>query len=259
MTELENREAGVLAAARRGLAPTDADRARVRLGIASALSGGEIPDEVDPGLDAPRSATLFKAALGVGLAVLAVGGGYAAGHRAGFAAGVRQGSATVSPAVPSAATEREVAQRDEAAPTPATPLVTSASPSTSVALRRSVPSASVAVPGSTPGTSESDIDEELRILRRVERAQRAGNPRLALALLDELDRESPRGKLIEERAAARAVAQCSSIFGDSRVALLARFRARYPSSVYSPRVAAACAETERPPAGDSSIERESSR
>jgi hypothetical protein len=118
---------------------------------------------------------------------------------------------------------------------------------------------SAPVSGATPATSESDIDEELRILRRVERAQRAGNPRLALALLDELDRDRPRGKLLEERAAARAVAQCSSTFGDSRAALLARFRARYSSSVYSPRVEAACAETDRPSTGDSPIERESSR
>ena len=255
MTELENREASVLAAARRGLSSTDADRERVRLKIASALASGEIPDEA-PELDAPRSSMLVKAGLGVALAVLAGGAGFAAGHRAGFAAGVREGAVKVSPVISGAVSQREVTQQERAVPAAAAPPL---APSSSVAARRATPSVSAAVSGTTPASSESDIDEELRTLRRVERAQRAGNPRLALALLEELDRDRPRGKLMEERAAARAVAECQSTFGDSRAALLARFRARYPSSVYSSRVETACAETERRPAGDSSIERESSR
>jgi hypothetical protein len=258
MTELENREMRVLAAARRGLSSSEADRARVRLGVESALAAGEIPDEVEPELEAPRSATLFKAALGLALAVLVGGGGYAAGHRAGVAAGVRERTVSL-PSTPSAASEREVVEQEHVTPGPATPPAASASPSSPVVARRATPSASATVFNATPAAGGSDIDEELRILRRVERAQRAGNPSLALALLDELDRESPRGKLMEERAAARSVAQCSSTFGDSRAALLARFRARYPTSVYSPRVEGACAETERPSAGDSSIEREPSR
>jgi hypothetical protein len=93
----------------------------------------------------------------------------------------------------------------------------------------------------------------------VERAQRAGNPRLALALLDELDRERPRGKLMEERAAARAVAECQSTFGARRSELVERFKKRYGSSVYLTRVEVACAETEQDLVGDSSVERESSR
>lgn len=257
MTELENREAHVLAAARRGLSSSDADRERVRVKIASALASGELSDDEEPELDASRSSALFKAGLGLGLAVLAVGGGYAAGHRAGFASGVREGAATVSPAIPSAASQREVVvPYEEAVPVPATLPVASASPSSSVA-RRAVPSTSAAVSGGTPAIAESDIDEELRTLRRVERAQRSGNPRLALALLDELDRDRPRGQLMEERAAARAVAECQSGFGAARSEIAAQFRKQYGSSVYLTRVEAACTETDSSSSGDSPLERES--
>jgi hypothetical protein len=263
MIELENKETRVLAAARRGLSSTEADRARVRLGVASALAKGELPDEESPELEAPRSATLFKAALGVGVAVLAGAAGYAAGHQVGFAEGARARATTVAQAAPSAPSQREVAQRSDAAREdaalgPATPLVAAAPASPPVAARRAIPSANAAASAIT-AMGESDLDEELRTLRRVERAQRAGNPRLALALLDELDRDQPRGKLLEERAAARAVAECQSSFGEARSVIAERFSKRYGSSVYLTRVKVACAETERGPAGDSSAERESTR
>jgi hypothetical protein len=96
----------------------------------------------------------------------------------------------------------------------------------------------------------ADPEQELRTLRRVERAQREGNPRFALALLDELDRTSPRGKLGEERHAARTVALCTLDDAQSTAqARAAEFAARHSRSVYLPRVRQACA------VGDGAAER----
>jgi hypothetical protein len=256
MSELEEREASFLAAARRGLSSTDADRARVRLGVAGALAKGEVPEAEGAALEATGSPALLKVAIGLGLAAIVGGGAYTAGHHVGFSAGVRAGRATV-PRVSSTVVHEPPAARSEAAlPAPSAPV--SASSSRAVSARRVVPSAGP-MPSSSPAVGESGLDAELRTLRRVERAQRAGNPRLALALLDELDLEQPRGQLMEERAAARAVAECQSTFGPARSVVAGRFRERYGSSVYLPRVEAACEETDPSRPGDSPAERESQR
>jgi hypothetical protein len=49
---------------------------------------------------------------------------------------------------------------------------------------------------------------ELALLQRAERAIRADNSDLALALLDQLDREHPKPQLVQEREAARLLADC---------------------------------------------------
>ena len=53
----------------------------------------------------------------------------------------------------------------------------------------------------TPSQTES-LAIEVRALRNAERALRDGNPGLALAFLQELDRQVPNGQLAEERDAA---------------------------------------------------------
>jgi hypothetical protein len=254
MNELEIQEARLLARARRGLSPSEADRTRVRLGIASALASRTVPDEEAPSLEPTRGAALLKAAFGVGIVALAGMAGYATGHRVGFATGAREAAAKAPPEASHAVSVREVTLAPEAA----SPLVPPASGASAESPRFPNPREKVAVPV-VPPSDETGVDGELRILRRVERAQRASNPRLALALLDELDRDQPRGRLMEERAAARAVAECQSTFGSPRSETVKQFRKRYASSVYLTRVEVACEETERTKAGDSSVERESPR
>jgi hypothetical protein len=85
------------------------------------------------------------------------------------------------------------------------------------------------------------FDEEIIQLRRVQRALREGNARLALALLDDLDRAVPKGRLGEERAAASVMGRCALGVGPPAV-LSADFAAKYPSSVYLGRVMQACGE-----------------
>jgi hypothetical protein len=78
-------------------------------------------------------------------------------------------------------------------------------------------------------------------MRRVERALREGNSRLALALLGELERAVPRGRLGEERSAAEVMAKCGLGVGPPLV-LADDFAKKYASSVYYARVMQACQE-----------------
>jgi hypothetical protein len=80
---------------------------------------------------------------------------------------------------------------------------------------------------------------ELALMRRAERAIRAGDPTLALILLDQLERDYPRSVLGEERAAARILVECLRS-GDLAQPEAVRFLEKRPSSVYSDRIIRAC-------------------
>jgi hypothetical protein len=80
---------------------------------------------------------------------------------------------------------------------------------------------------------------ELRALRRVERALRDGQPRRALALLGELDRDVPEGRLVEERLATFLMARCALVLGTPE-RLRRELTDSYPRSVYRARVEQSC-------------------
>ena len=96
-----------------------------------------------------------------------------------------------------------------------------------------------------PSRSES-LELEVRALRNAERALRDGNPGLALAFLQELDRQVPNGQLAEERDAAGTLARCARGDQPFGVNLAAEFTERHPGSVYRARVEQACTETDSP-------------
>jgi hypothetical protein len=82
-------------------------------------------------------------------------------------------------------------------------------------------------------------NDELSLLERAERAVRAHNPDLALALASELERRHPSTALDEERRAIELMALCQS--GSSRARRLGeRFLQRYPESVYAARISTEC-------------------
>jgi hypothetical protein len=83
------------------------------------------------------------------------------------------------------------------------------------------------------------LAEELDVMKRVERALREKQPDLALSLLDELDRQHAQGALLEERAAAAAMARCGMGLGDG-AALAQAFALAFPESAYRARVDGAC-------------------
>jgi hypothetical protein len=82
-------------------------------------------------------------------------------------------------------------------------------------------------------------EDELVVLQRAERAVRAGNAALALALTDELGRLRPRSPLIEERRAIELMAHCEAGASDAS-ARAERFLRDHPSSVYVGRILEEC-------------------
>lgn len=131
------------------------------------------------------------------------------------------------------------------APTPLPPEV--ASPRAELPARRAKPSSrrDGRAPSRAHSTAPSAANEELALLRRVERALRAQNPALALALLAELDQRFPDTRLGEERAAAHVIASCGVGEGGARFRA-ERFVREHSGSVYAERVHEACAIPEKP-------------
>jgi hypothetical protein len=251
MKSLEDLERSLLQAARRGLGPPNAAQARVRSAALSAIAANvdvPLPEPsaferlahgAQDALDALRS-TRTQANILVGvLGISGVGAtGYALGLHAGRTEKQVQGGTSAASAPHGQAAIPVTGQVVEAEPVAGVPARRPTGVHNPQPSERAVPSA----PAVTPAT---DLDEELRTLRRIERVLRENNPRLALSLLDDLDRSTPHGKLLEERDAARVVALCSlddaASVSNGRAA---EFATRQPGSVYTTRVNRACAVDE---------------
>jgi len=243
---------GVLARARRARSPSAADAERVRHAIDAALAAGGAGAGDTMGTRAVASAAGWPSRLLLASAIAGVsaGVGYWAGHRAGLRDAERPGPAVSSapardatgeikpPAV--AATETGIAPR---APSPFIP-----------SHRDAARTAHHGAETQAPSPTES-LAIEVRALRNAERALRDGNPGLALAFLQELDRQVPDGQLAEERDATATTARCARGDRPFGVNLLEEFVQRHPASVYRARVEQACAATDSPATGDPSSRR----
>jgi hypothetical protein len=233
----------LLARARTALSPSgkDAERnwARTLARVEVARAGGELPHAPRrPASGALNRIPSFMLGLlsGVGIAAVAAGVAYQAGVRAGFErAGDASAPIEAAQRVVPALTPSPLPAADTSAASRQASHEVTAKPSSSA---RPLPSVV-----SNQAPRQNTLEEELRMLRRVERAQRQGNARLALSLLDDLDESVPHGVLGEERFAARTVALCTLGYG-SREALQSAFVARHPGSVYAARVAEACAASD---------------
>jgi hypothetical protein len=249
MRNLDELERSVIEAAQRGLAPSASVAARVRSRALSAVAAGVSVPHAQPDAfervssasteaweslrDGPTRARLLLGAI----ALCGAGaGGYALGLRAGRAE-------TRAPTV--AVQHGPAASSLESAPAAPAAVVAAKEPEEAVAPTRRHAASGQGSAGVAAAKKPDDPEAELRALRRIERVLREQNPRLALALLSELDREVPGGKLLEERQTARTVANCalddSASVANSRAA---EFAARYPGSVYAPRVQQACSVQE---------------
>ena len=89
-------------------------------------------------------------------------------------------------------------------------------------------------------SATESLGQEVRALRAVERALRDADPRLALAILQQLDRDVPQGKLVEERRATSVIARCSAGDVPFGVDLAEDFASDHPESVYLGRVEQSC-------------------
>jgi len=254
MKDIEREADDILEQARRGFSPGPgaADRVLAKLGPLMAQAG---PADLSPEQELGSSPAVARA-LGhaptwlsrvLVTALIAAGFG-AGGYWLGFRGGLRQAQMTRTPPTPalvaSAATpalsagQAQTKVKAELAVEP---------PNQPIKERVARASATTAPRLANPNLGEprDTLQEEVETLRRVERAQRLHNPRLALSLLSELDLLVPRGKLMEERFATGTIARCELALA-SKDELLAAFVKRYARSAYADRVARACSNAEAP-------------
>jgi hypothetical protein len=222
--------------ARRGLAPTSAERERLRAAIAAraARPGGSAESSAG---EAPRGWSALKASgasgLAAGVVLLALGfaGGLLLGRQrdvpapapAPAAAAATTVTATASASVAEVSVPAPPVEREQRVPAPAKPR-----------------------PRASAARSDA-FERELALLQRAERALRSEDPALALSLLSELERDHPRAALAEERRAARVMANCQAREPTAPLAA-ERFLREAPDSVYTDRVRTLCglADGERP-------------
>jgi hypothetical protein len=237
----EDQEIDLIARARRALSPSAGDQQRVREAVRRAVAGAPAPvaGNGTTAATATRASRLF--ALGA-VAAVAGGIGYWGGHRAGVRDGQARAAAQVIAVRPLPELPAPAAAIVAAPAAPGTPPPQSPPPDPARHRHAAPPAKPVEL---SPADS---LAEEVRALRSVERALRDEQPGLALALLRELDRAVPQGKLIEERQATLAIARCLGGEVPFGVDLGDDFAGRYPDSVYLARVAQACAAGKRIPA-----------
>jgi len=249
MTDIEREVDSILQHARQGFTPAqaDADRVFAKLGPLmtqvdpAEFSAGRAQGSVSAAAVLGRAPAWFGRALVTALIATIFGSG---GYWLGFRAGSRQPPLARSPepqaTVMTAAAPAASVKTDSALPAPDAP-----NDSTQDRPARAGLTATPRTADLVAGEPRDSLQEEVDTLRRVERAQRQHNPRLALSLLSELDLRVPRGKLMEERFAAGTIARCELALAPKDT-LLAAFTKRYARSAYADRVARACSKTDLP-------------
>lgn len=251
--DLSELEQQLIRGARRGLAPSREDRARALAAFEGAVAvcqSGTMravrPDgqPVSTGGAAwstlPSVSAVAKRA-GKALAVSSIiGVAFAGGYFTGLTRG-GHASRTANPAriVPTAISPRADA------PLP----VETGMPQSVLRPEPSEPKpAGVHDSQQTKSAAHADVNPmelELELLRRADHALRENNPRVALGLLNELDDQVKLGTLIEERAAARVMAECMVEVSPASRRAAEVFLAAHPASVYAARIRSLCASTER--------------
>jgi len=243
-------ELATLAHARAGLSPSPADALRVRASLAAALPapGAVAPDAAPAGwgrsVGTGEGWSLRAVVASVAVAAMGAGaGGYWMGHRAGarearLAAGdaVTRQSESVPPS-----TSRVVAGEGAPSlgPLPSPAPVGEAATGKEAVRRRPANVGRSGRPASIASPAEG-LGQEVRALRAVEHALREDDPRLALAILQQLDRDVPKGQLVEERRATSVIARCSAGDVPFGIDLAGDFAGDYPESVYLGRVEQSC-------------------
>jgi hypothetical protein len=239
MSDSDFAQRELLAAARRGLSPTSTDSERVFAAVERALLAASSARAQTSDAAPVTRPLVSKLGMGRWLTAVAVVGAGIGGYCAGFRAGSRSSgaeahharvaaSASVAPVAVAAPAERSASDGERVPPVPA-PAPHSA--------KRDAQRSSLDAPSTEPVAPS--LEQEVRTLRRVERALREQNPRLALALLSDLQRDVPQGQLLEERSAAETMARCSLGFG-AKLVLSREFSERYAESAYVARVRQVC-------------------
>lgn len=155
------------------------------------------------------------------------------------------GAATSSPEVAPALEAPHIEPREPASEARNVRRAPEAANADTARRRPSRPATPGPVAADTPGPVAADTaapaaSEELSLLQRAERAVRADNAALALALIGELEARYPRSTLLEERSAIELLAHCRAGASDAS-SRATRFLRQHPQSLYAGRVRELCA------------------
>ena len=90
----------------------------------------------------------------------------------------------------------------------------------------------------TPRRAEPDLSEQVTLLKRAQQHLHRGEWAACLGVVREIDERAPHGVFQEEVEATRAIARCMAQGPDANIAQ--QFTGRFPSSVHSARIQAAC-------------------
>ncbi len=240
--------------ARAGHEPSAADEARVREALHARVLANPLllSAKGTHALASAAKLTWGKLVLTLGLGGAAMVGAVVVSQGLGSrepALSARQASTTASARASLAAKEQATPASTQApgqAANAAAPAVNGAAPLAtqtrpSAALSASAPVAAVAPASASASLSPRDMQLEIAGLSRAQQLLHSGSARQALSALDQLTAQVPRGALMEERDATRALAQCA-LFPQNSFA--ATFIAHYPKSVHAARVRSACASDE---------------
>jgi hypothetical protein len=245
-------ELTTLARARVGLSPSPADVLRVRASLVGALAApadsafDAAPSGSGPGLGTGAGWTLRVLVTSVAVATVGAGAaGYWLGYRAGTQETRPPGLAALTnerkpPSPPSVSVGVEAPSPALVSPGP--PLEV---PSAREGVKRRAGSPTRGGQAEGVASTPESLGQEVRALRAIEHALRDKDPRLALALLQQLERDVPKGKLLEERRAMSVIARCSTGDVPFGVNLAEDFAGDHPDSVYLARVEQSCEPRER--------------
>jgi len=199
--------------------PTVADRARVQIALQAKLGAAVLPAEVSSPAPVARPRWPFISSAVVGAAL--IGGGLLLVPRH-EQRGTNAPSARslVVPVAASSAAVPVATAGDTPSPTPATPpAMISAEP-----------------PAPSVRPAQDRLAQEVALLARATSDLHAGRAANALKVLDEYQRQFPKGLLTEERRAARAQALCALGRQSEAQAELARLAPQSPAAARAKQV-----------------------
>jgi hypothetical protein len=249
--KLPDLEEQVLGSARRAMRPSPSDARRVRAAVLAQIGAATI------GHAAGAKAAGAKAAGAKAAGAKAAGGWFASLgpiQTALVVAAATGGVGAVAnlywsshdartSAAPSAATVHTAVAPTRRPPEPLPALDQARPGASNSSPRPGLKGNSTAAPPRGPaGVQRDRLAEEVRLLRRADRALRNGAPDVAERLLRDLAASHPDGQLREERAATRALILCQREDGTAARSAAEKFLAAHPASMYAARIRAACME-----------------
>lgn len=230
--ELAPEEKSLIATARDGGAPSEAQRLRVRKGLDAKLAAG-----LAAPLLATSSAMAMVGKVGAGVAALALAGTTAA-YVATSGPAPKGSPAPVHVSSPPEPRTEPVPVPPAAEPSAPAPIE---APPSAVRPRAHAPRRA-ASPAAPP-----DLAGELALLTQISRATKHGDVVQAERLLADYDQRFPAAQLAEERAAAGVLLACAAGRTASAQAQARRFLERWPRSPLVARINNSCiAEAKTP-------------